>query len=406
MRDLKGYMMQYKTFNSLVLSSLLTVATLSASEDIKKGDSYLSPTKNSILQYSYDKAIQDSEKLNKDWINPVTYKYMYNKGENYTTQKSFISISQPIFKSGGIRYAIKYASSMEKYSKTTIDAQKKELIKQTVNLLFQIKKIDMTLDKQKLMIKNAKLDIQRKKEQVLNGILDTSFLDNAILDSNIKKNALIDLEYQKDSLINNLANLSDKKYDELKLPILQLIKNEQFLDKNIYIKKAKEDIDNSYWKKNMISSNYLPAVNFTADHTRYHDTGDNLALSDKSTNIGFNVSIPLDIKYSNTIESSKIEYLQKKSQLEDKKQEELTIFKNSLAKLKSLDKKKEIAKSDVSLYESLLTQIVEQRDVGMKTDSDVQTMENSKNIKAYDIKTLAIDKQIELLEIYSRIQND
>jgi outer membrane protein TolC len=398
--------MQYKVFNTLLVSSLFAI-TLNANENIKKGDSYLSPTKNDILKYSYDKATQDSQKLKKDWINPVTYKYMYNKGENYTTQKSFISISQPIFKSGGIRYAIKYAASMEKYSNTSIDAQKKELIKQTVNLLFQIKKIDMTINKQELMIKNAKLDIQRKKEQVLNGILDTSFLDNSILDSNVKKNALIDLQYQKDSLINQLANLSDKKYEELKLPVLKLIENDQFLDKNIYIKQAQEDIDSSYWKKNMIKSNYLPTVNFTADYTKYHDIDNNPALStDSTTNIGFNISIPLDIKYSNTIQSSKIEYLQKKSQLEDKKQAEITIFKNSLAKLKSLDKKIEIAKSDVSLYESLLTQIIEQRDVGMKTDSDVQTMQNSKNIKAYDIKTLAIDKQIELLEIYSRIKND
>ncbi|MDB4257304.1 TolC family protein, partial [Arcobacteraceae bacterium] len=95
-----------------------------------------------------------------------------------------ISISQPIFKSGGIYYAIKYAHSFSTQRNTSIDIQKKELIKQTINLLFQIQQINITIKKQKLLIKNSLIDVKWKKEQVLNCILDTSFLDNSILDLN------------------------------------------------------------------------------------------------------------------------------------------------------------------------------------------------------------------------------
>ena len=378
---------------------VLSLSSLVASENI------LSKNKQDNLNFSYEKAIEDSNKLKKDWINPITYKFIYNNGEQYDTQKSVISISQPIFKSGGIYYAIKYANSMEKYSSTSIDVQKKELIKQTINLLFQIKKINISINKQELLIKNAKLDIQRKKEQVLNGILDTSFLDNAIIEANIKQNGLIDLEYQRVTLVNNLANLSDKKYNEHTLPILTITNNEEFINKNIYIKKAKEDIDTSYWMKNMIISNYLPTINFTANHTIYHENDGNPQFQD-ATNVGFNITIPLDIKYSYNIESYKIAYLQKQTTLKDKKQEEMSIFKNSMAKINSLDKKIVIAKKDVELYDSLLTQMIEQQTVGMKTQSDVDTMVNSKNIKTLDIKSLNIDKQIELLEIYSRVENE
>lgn len=388
-----------KKLNKFLLSSLFISLSLYAEDDI------LSQNKQDILNYSYEKSVQDSQKLKKDWINPIYYKYIYNNGETYTTNKSFISISQPIFKSGGIYYAIKYANSMEKFSKTTIDAQKKELIKQTVNLLFQIKKIDITINKQKLSILNAKLDIQRKKEQVLNGILDTSFLDNAIIESNIKQNGLIDLEYQKETFINNLSTLSDKEYSQLELPILKLINQENYLDNNIYIKQANEDIDSSYWMKNMILSNYLPTVNFTGDYTKYHDTDSNPTLTKNgTTNVGFNITIPLDVKYSYTIQSSKIEYLQKKSTLEDKKREELTKYKNSISKINSIDKKIKIALSDIKLYDSLLIQIQEQLSVGMKTQSDLDTMINSKKIKELDSKSLDVEKQIELLEIYSRIE--
>ncbi len=394
-----------KKFNKLVILCLFLVVSVNASSELN--EDLLSQTKKDILDYSYKKSIQDSQKLEKDWINPVTYKYSYNNGEKYTTQKSFISISQPVFKSGGIFSAIKYAHSLQKYTKTNIDTQRKELIKQIVNLLFQIKNTDITIDKQKLLIKNAKLDIIRKKEQVLGGVLDASFLDNAILDSNTKQNSLIDLELQRQTLVNNLSSLSSKKYDELELPILKMIHNKEFLDKNIYIKKAKEDIDTSYWTKKTIVSNYLPTVNFTSDFTKYHEIDNNPSLSEKSaTNIGFNITIPFDIKYSNTIQSSKIEYLQKKATLKDKENEEINLFKNSLAKIESLDKKIEISKNDVVLYESLLTQMIELQSIGEKTETDVQTMTNSKSIKSLDIKSLNVEKQIELLEIYSRVENE
>jgi len=366
----------------------------------------LSQTKKDILNYSYEKAQEDSDKLKKDWINPFNYKYIYNEGEEYTTQKSFISITQPIFKSGGIFFAIKYANSIGDYSKTSVDLQKKELIKQTVNLLFQIKKTDITIKKQKLLVANGKLDITRKKEQVLNGLLDTSFLDNAILDTNTHKNTLVDLEYQKEMLINNLTQFTDKKYDELPLPTLLIVNDESFIESNIYIKQAKEDINSSYWLKNMTISNYLPTINFTADYTKYHETDNNPILTkDGTQNIGFNITIPFDTRFLNTIESNKLEYLKKKATLDDKKKEEEAIFNNTMAKLKSLNKKISITYENVELYDSLLTQLQEQFDVGMKTASDVETMYNSKEIKKLELQSLEVDKQIELLEIYARIYN-
>ena len=393
--------MPLKRFKKIPFISLALSAALFANEN-----NILSDNKNQILNYSYEKAIQDSEKLNKDWINPVTYKYIYNNGEDYDTHKSTISVSQPIFKSGGIYSAIKYAGATGEYTKTTIDAQKKELIKQALDILFEIKKSDITIQKQKLLIKNAELDIQRKKEQVLNGIMDTSFLDNAIIDANTQKNTLIDLQYQKQTLINNLSNFTDNTPEELDLPVFKLRSNKEFLENNIYIKQQNEDIQNSYWLSRMVTSQYLPSVNFTADYTKYHDIDNSPTLTEEGTsNVGLNLTIPLDIRYSNDIQSSKIEYLQKKLDLDEKIKEENNIYKNSVAKIESLDKKIEIAKKDVELYDSLLIQLQEQLSVGMTTPTDVQTMENSKKIKALDVKSLNVEKQMELLNIYSRVIN-
>lgn len=384
----------------LTLSILVSI-NLNSSEDI------LSKSKNKILDYNYQKSIEDYKKLKNDWINPITYKYNYNKNKNYTTTKSTIHISQPIFKSGGIYYALKYASSVKNLSEISIENQRKELIKQTVNILFQINKININIEKQKLLIENSKIDIERKKEQVLNGIIDTSFLDNAILDKNNKQNSLIDLEYQKKVLVHNLSNLSDKTYDKFELPVLELVDKKEFLETNIYTKELKYNIDKSYWMKNMVTSSYFPSINFTADYSKYHDIDNNPALDkDWNYNIGFNISIPFDIKSLNNIESSKISYLIEKTNLEDKKQSELVIYKNGLSKIDSIDKKIKITKDNIKLYDSLLEQLIEQEEVGMKTKSDVMTMVNSKKIKLLDLKTLYFDKQIELLEIYARVENE
>lgn len=400
MKDLSDWRRQLKIFSTVLSSAILFSTTLIGNED------FLSQTKKDTINYSYEKAIEDSSKLKEDWINPITYKYIYNNGEDYDTKRSTISVTQPIFKSGGIYSAIKYANSYEKYSNTNIDTQKKELIKQVISLLYQIKQVDISINKQKLLIKNAKIDVQRKKEQVLNGITDSSFLDNAIIEANTRENTLVDLEYQKVELVNTLSTISDKKYEELELPIFTIIDNDKFIENNVYIKKASEDIDTSYWMKNMVISSYLPTVNFTADYTKYHDIDNNPTLSENGTkNVGFNITIPLDVRVSYDIQSNKIAYLQKKLAFEDKKKEEISLYKNSIAKIKSIEKKIDIAKNDVKLYDSLLTQLQEQLSVGMSTPSDVETMENSKKIKALDVKSLNIDIQIKLLDIYSRIES-
>ena len=56
------------------------------------------------------------------------------------------------------------------------------------------------------------------------------------------------------------------------------------------------------------------------------------------------------------------------------------------------------------MYDSLVSQIKEQLAVGMKTQSDLETIQNSSKIKVLDIQSLKIDKQLELLELYARVE--
>jgi outer membrane protein TolC len=388
----------------MILKKFVVYATICSGVFLYAQD-YLSDTKQTIIKYKYQKNKEDNYKLKQDWINPIIYKYDYTKDDNYTTKKSSIVISQPIFKSGGIYYAIKYASSLKKQLDQNIFIENKLLSTNIFNLVLQIKQVQISIQKQELLIDNAQLDIKRKKEQVLNGILDTSFLDDAILGLNLKQNSLIDLQLQLQQLKSELSKLTKTSYDMIQLPTLSLIKKDKFIDKNIYIKQAQNDIQTSFWIKNMTLSSYLPTINFDYSYIKYHDTTNPLIADDDMQNIGLDITIPLDIKYSYNIESKKIEYLQKKAQLKDQQVSEEAIYQQSINTVNSIDKKIILAKKDIKLYDSLIMQIQEQVNVGMKTIIDLQTMQNSQAIKKLDIKSLQIQRQLELLKLYARVDN-
>ncbi len=385
-------------------ASLLVLSTLAnANENQTLEESILSKDRLDLFDLSKKQIEEDSSKLKKDWINPINYTYSKVYGEFYDTEKSYISIDQPIFKTGGIYKAIKYANALKLYSHLDINLQKKALIKDTTTILFNIHKLEHQIKKLELLIKNGQIDIERKKEQVLNGFADTSLLDNAILDTNTNKNSLADLIYQKEELINQFNTYASGDYKSFDLPVFKLIDEDSFINNNLNIKKTKADITSKNDYSWMIISKYLPTISATFDYTKYHATNNSSITYDDAQNYGIKVTMPLDTRTFNDIESSRIDYLKAKLDLKNTIIEQENFFKSKLSKIKMIDSKVTIAKEDYELYNSLLDVIIEEKDAEIKTQSDVETLLNSKKIKELDLKIYNFDKQIELLEIYSKV---
>lgn len=366
-------------------------------------ESILSKDRLDLFDLSKRQIEENSAKLKKDWINPITYSYSKVYGEFYDTEKSLISIDQPIFKTGGIYKAIKYANALKLYSHLDINLQKKALIKDTTTILFNIHKIDYQIKKLELLIKNGQIDIQRKKEQVLNGFADTSLLDSAILDTNTNKNSLADLIYQKEELINQFDTYASGDYKSFSLPKLKLIDKNLFINNNLNIKKTEADINSKNEYSWMTISKYLPTVSATFDYTKYHSTNNPAITYDSAQNYGIKVTMPLDTRTFNDIESTRIDYLKAKLDLKNTITEQENYFKSKLSKIKMIDSKINIAKEDYELYNSLLAIIIEEKNAEIKTQSDVDTLANSKKIRELDLKIYELDKQIELLDIYSKV---
>jgi len=387
----------------LLLCSLI-FTNLFAS-DILSDNSILSEPRKKTFDLSKEQIKEDSSKLKKDWINPITYKYTKNLGEDYKTSKSVISIDQPIFQSGGIYQAIKYAKSTYNYASLEIQQEQKELIKKAVNILFNIEKTKLNIKKAKYTLENAKIDVERKKEQVLNGFLDASFLDDALLTLNSTKNSLVDLKYSKQELINNFNAISSKEYTTFKLPTFKLFSKEEYLENNIEIKKAKADITKKGNFAYMTKAKYLPSVNAYYTYSKYHDTDDNTSL-DKENNqtFGLTISVPFDTRTFNDIESKKIDYLKSKLDLQNTLTDEKIFFKTSIDKINMINERLQITRDDLEVYDSILKIINEEKEAQLKTQSDLETLQNSQKIKSIDLKTYEIDRQLTLLDMYVKLK--
>lgn len=392
-----------KSKSNYLIVAIFFIATSCFAND----QSILSKDRLNIFDYSQEQNKENSSQLKKDWINPIIYKYSHNYGDNNVdSKKSYISISQPIFKSGGIFSAIRYASFLKDFTSTDIDLQRKALIKEATTLLFQIHRANHSIQKQNYLLKNAQIDIIRKKEQVLNGFIDTSFLDNAILEANLRKNVLVELKYNQLNLINSFNNISSGDYKSFDLPVLKLVNQENFISNNLEIKKQEINIEVKDKFHFMTIAKYLPTINATYDYTKYHDIKNSPSYEkgDSVKNYGINVTIPLDVRIFNDIQSQKIEYLKAKTSLENIKLEQKNFFKTKIQKIDMLKEKVKIALEDYELYNSLLEVIVQEKDAQLKTQSDVDTLANSQKIKSIESKLFKIDIQIELLELYSKIE--
>lgn len=390
----------HKTKISFLIAGLLASSSLLANEYFD--EKMIQDNRVEIFNLQKEQAIEDSSKLKKDWINQIIFSYKKEFGSDAESEVTSITVDQPIFKSGGIYQAIKYANSSFDYANLDIEQQKKELIKTALNLLFNINKMNLNIKKSELAVKNAQIDVQRKKEQVLNGFLDSSYLDNALLTLNDTKISLADLKYQKKQLENSFNNISSKKYDELELPTFKLFSQEEYLQNNFEILKAESLIERNYNFKNMTIAKYLPTFSGYYTHSNIHNS-ENGVINQNTTTYGLRVSMPLDVRTFNDIQSEKIEYLKSKLSLQNKISDETTAYKSTFEKISMIDEKISIINEDLEVYDSILEIMKQEKEAQLKTQSDYDTLKNSSEIKKLDAKVYELDKQIELLELYVKL---
>ena len=393
--------MHFKIFNTLLISSLAITSL--------QGSDILSSEQIKSLSLAEDQAMKEAKIEKYNWIRSLTYRYSYSDNElSGYSKSSAISIDQPIFKSGGIYQTLKYGDFLKDSSKLSFHIQRNQLIQQAYNIAFNYQKTQLQIAQQKLAIDNAAIDLKVKKESVLNGLLDTSFLNNAIITLNQQKAKMLEYQYTKNSLISNFSNLSDSNIDSVQLPTLIQIDEKEYSTNHMELQKTNLDIEakKSFNWKTIANSGYLPSVNVNYSKTFYHS--DTTSFKDGDTNdiMGISLVVPFDFNALDTIEASKIEYMKEKNDLKILEKQEINFFKSQNLKIDMIEDKVDLTKENINSYTELLVQMEELANAGLKTKDDVTILANSKKSEELYLEILEYEKQIELLEIYGKLNSD
>ncbi len=365
-----------------------------------------------MFEYDLERNELESDKLSKSWINPLMLRYTKNystqfPGQTIKTGNYAVSIDQPIFRSGGIYNAIKYADAFRQANRTEIVLQRRAMIGDAVSILFQLKKNALQQEKMHYQIKNDSIDIRQKRDSYNSGILDSSFLDQAILKKSQDEASLLELQLNLLELKQRFSLLSDRDPSTFKLPKLKLIDKENYRTEHLALKKDVFLAQEADYQANMTIAKYLPAVSLQGQYT----AGDlnplwaSSGIKENYYNYGFSVSMPLDVNSFDDIESSKVAKLKAATQVLDRKEtvdEEYDWIRNSL---EILDRKIILAKKDEKIYGNLYRLTRDLAKAGEKTQLDVDVMYNSKQIRKLDQKIYEIDKQIQMLKLYVRVEN-
>lgn len=397
-----------------VLKKLFLLCSLAASSLIhadELGD-ILSDNKELIFDYQLESNELESDILSKSWLNPVRVQY----SKNFTTQFTdttvitggySIVVDQPIFRSGGIYYGIKYSQALRDATRADIELQKRTMIGDAISILFNLKKTKLEQEKMKYQIKNDAIDIRQKRDSYDAGLLDSSFLDQAILKKSQDETALLEMDLTLMELKQKFALLSDKEPEKLRLPALKLMSKTDYSEANLELKRDRLRAVQSDYNQKVTWAKYLPEVSLQGQYTDA-DLNPLFArpgLEEKYYTYGFTVSMPLDINSFSDIEASKVEKLRAATELLDRKEtvdEEYDWIHNSLS---ILDKKILLAQKDEKVYKSLYRLTKNLADAGEKTSFDAEIMHNSLQIRKIDQKIYQIDKQLQLLKLYVRVEN-
>jgi len=244
-----------------LLCNFLCISSLGADE---LGE-ILSDRKEVLFDYQFQGNELQSDMLSKSWINPVTVRY----GKDYTTRfksgtidtSNFsVYIDQPIFRSGGIYYAIKYSGALRNANRADITLQRRQMIGDAVAILFKLKRIKLEQQKMKYQIKNDIINIQQKRDSFEAGILDSSFLDQAILRKSQDETALLEMRLNEMELKQRFSVLSDKKPEKLRLPKLKLIDKQSYTHDNLELKRDSLRALEMDYKEKVTWAKYLPTV--------------------------------------------------------------------------------------------------------------------------------------------------
>jgi len=373
----------------------------------------LSSEKQTILRQQQTINESEHEKLRTNWIAPlnINASYDYDKsalGDTHSDMKSAsASISQDIFRSGGITYQIAYADANMQTNSITLEKQIASLNQQLFTSMLSFQKNILQRDQSKLRLDNQEIAIFIKRHLYDAGKVDITELNNALM---LKSSELKLYEAAKYEIANQrfeITKISDIDPDSFDMPHFELVHKEDYLENQFdlqYTRSQSQTLEKLY---GVTRSNYLPSValNGTVGYRDYDPKELPGNYSGDMYNAGVSVNLPLVYNASSTIEEAKVSYLQEVAAISDKRRELDASYRQSVQKIESYREYITITANNLSLYDDLIQVVQAGVNAGTKTGYDLQTLQNSKKIEELEIKINEINIQIELAKLHFSLKS-
>jgi len=350
------------------------------------------------LKDEKEKSSLEAQLLKDSWINPLSLSADITKNENFniksSNKKIYLDFNQDIFRSGGIFYTIKKAKEQKKLSFINFENNLLNKKTEAIKLVLNIQKIDLQIKKQDYLVLNKKIEIEKKQEEYLSGIINIESLDTAIIEKNNLENQIEDLKLTKAILIKDLKKYSHISYSKIKPEKLELISLKSFLEDNkeLIINKIKSSI--ARYDKDITASNYLPKVSAFSQYG-YEDS----SSSDSFYSYGLRIKIPLDFNMKKNKEISKLKYRISKLNEKLKYDEKVDDYELKIKSINHINKKINNSQETIASYEKIYALTNDLVEGLIKTKGDLKTIENRLNSSKLDIAILNIDKQLLIYEI-------
>ena len=371
-------------------------------------DILLSPQKQEILRQQQNIYESEQEKLRTNWIAPINLNasYSYDKsatGDYHSDSEDLsASISQDIFRSGGITYQIRYADAKKQSAEIAYRQQVALLNQQLFLALLTYHKNSVLLEQSQKRLDNKEIEIFIKRQLYDAGKVDITDLNNAFMEKSSELKTLTSLKYTLSEQRYEIAKISDITPETFAMPRFEMISKEAYVSEQYdlqYTHAQSLSLKNLY---EVTASNYLPsiALNGSVGYRNYDPKELSGAYSGNYYNAGLQLTLPLVYNASATIQEAQATYLQEAAKEADKKRELSAEYAQVIEKIKSYEEYITITSKNLPLYDELIRAVQAGVNAGTKTGYDLQTIKNTKTIEELEIKINEINIQIELAKLH------
>ncbi len=370
-------------------------------------ENFLSQNYNDLFDLQLQKSQKDADFDKLSWIAPVTLSFERSwsnqvPGSSSAFNRYSIGINQPIFKSGGIYYAIEYAKSNLALSTASVLKQRLSLKANAVVLALKIKETKLAIKKLQLQIKNRDIEIKSVQELYGAGLTDGVTLDNSLVKKEETKLALLELESSLETLYAEFRKISDKDPKSIRVPYIKIPSKEEYLSRNIDldIADAKTHLSKKLYK--LKRSKYLPTISVGARYTKLSKAQP--GLKDAFTNYSLQVTMPLSINVGNDLERSKLSSMIAKVEAKNAKRAASSEYDLVLKKLAIINKRIKVAQKEARVYSRLLKSTKDLFSAGQKSKQDVVLLENSLKIQRINVAIYKIERELAKIELFKKVR--